>query len=297
VSDQTVRASAHLTLTQVSLSLGMRGTRLAAELGHPDLFKEAADSARLARRTVLAEAVETVEMLRRTFLAPNAIHLIQDMQQAPQEFEPWFAMELSTHALWILRRLEESANDEVYASDVIPILPAAYKLYGVVDAEERIKSYRRQAIQKLIAARLFASALPLIDQDPDATPALKAECYEGMGNYAEAAEILRSMGKLKDALRNYRSIPDFEKALELMRELGGEPAAAESLEWIAELRQVLEKRPPNLLRTATAAEKKFLTALFEAQLEGPRVKKAPAKPRAPRKPGSKPAAKAAVKRK
>ena len=118
-----------------------------------------------------------------------------------------------------------------------------------------------------------------------------------MGKYAEAAEMFRSMGKLKEALRNYRSIPDFEKALELMRELGGEPAAAESLEWIAELRQVLEKRPQNLLRIASTAEKKFLTELFEAQLDGPRAAEGARQARAPRKPGTKPAGKAAVKSK
>jgi tetratricopeptide (TPR) repeat protein len=219
------------------------------------------------------------------------------MRESPQEFEPWFAMELSTYAPWILKRLEESADNVEYASAVIPILPEAFKLYGVLDAAEKVATYRRQAIQKLIAAKQFAAALPLIEQDPDAAPELKAECYEGMSKHSEAADIFRSMGKLKDALRNYRSIPDFEKALRLMRELGGEQAAAESLEWIAELRQLLEKRPPNLLRTATAAEKQFLTALFEAQLDGPRVKKAPVKPRAPRKPGTRPAVKAAAKRK
>ena len=196
-------------------------------------------------------------------------------------------MELSARAPEILRRLEQSAGEVASTSDVMPVLPAAYKLYGVVDAEERVANHRRQAIQQLIGAGLFAIALPLIEQDPDAPPALKAECYEGMGKYAEAAGIFRSLGKLKDALRNYRSIPDFDQALELIREMGGEPAAAESLAWIAELRQVLEKRPQNLLRTATPAEKKYLTALLEAQLDGPRVKKAPAKPRAPRKPAVK----------
>jgi hypothetical protein len=151
-----------------------------------------------------------------------------------------------------------------------------------VDAAERVATHRRQAIAKLLDKSLFTLAMPLIEQDPDASPELKAKVLEGMEKFAEAAELYRSIGRPKDALRNYRAIPDVGKALALMREMGGEPAAAESLEWLGELRQVLEKRPGNLARVATAAEKKYLTAMLEAQLDGPRVKKAP-KPRAPRK--------------
>jgi hypothetical protein len=291
ITDETVRNSAELTAAQVAFSLGMRGTHLSAELGNPDMFRAAAESARLARRPVLARAIETVDDLRQEYLVKDAISLIEQVTSAPEQFEPWFAMEFSTRAPEILRNLERDAADVGYLSKVIPILPAAYRLYGVVDAAERIAKLRSQGVQSLLVARLYGTALPLIEQDPDAPPALKAECYEGMGRHAEAAALFLSLGRLKDALRNYRSIPDFDKALELMRRMGsepgGEPAAAASLEWVAELRQVLEKRPANLLRTATAAEKKFLTALFEAQLDGPRVKKAPAKPRTPRKPGAK----------
>ena len=183
------------------------------------------------------------------------------------------------------------------AGDVIAALPGAYKLYGVPDAEERLAGIRKQTIEKLLEAKLFLIALPLIEQDPNASPETKAHVLEGTGKLAEAAELFRSLGKPKDALRNYRAIPDVDKALALMREIGNEPAAAESLEWLGELRRVLEKRPANLARTATAAEKKYLTAMLEAQLDGPRVKKAPAKPRAPRKKTAKTVSKPALKRK
>jgi hypothetical protein len=283
VVDETVRASAWLTLAEVSFSLAMRGTKLAAELGQRDLFEEAALAARFGARPALAETIVLVELLRGGFTLITALELFALVEQHQQELEPWFAMELSTRAPEILKGLEESLAGLAFTDKTVQALPAAYKMYGVVDAAERIAAHRRQAIQKLIGAKLFEQALALVEQDPDASPKLKAECYEGLGKHGEAAEMYRGLGMLKEALRNYRTIPDIGKSLELMRELGGEQAGAASLEWLAELRQVLDKRPPNLARTATAAEKKFLTALLEGQLDGPRVKKTAAKPRAPRK--------------
>jgi hypothetical protein len=207
----------------------------------------------------------------------QAIGLIEDVRTAPEQFEPWFAMELAASAPEILGRLEQSVEHAWAASRVLAILPEAYKLYGVPDAEERVAAHRRQAIQQLVAAGQFSAALPLIEQDPDAPPELKAECCEGMGMYEEAAGIFRSLGKSKDALRNYRSIPDLEKAMALLQEMREGPEAAESLAWIAELRQVLKKRPPHLARTITPAEKKFLAALLEEQLDRPGVRNAPVK--------------------
>jgi hypothetical protein len=278
ILDNTVRDSVELTVAQVAFTLALRGTRLAEELLGPDLLSEASVSAEVAGRPALADAIYKLKRLRQRYSADAAIALLKDVDAAPEQFEPWFAMELSTHARDILLSLEQSAGDISSYAEVMPMLPAAYKLYGVVDAEERLSNHGRQAIQRLMASGAFAAAMPLIEEDPDSTPELKAQCLEGMGRHAEAAGVFRSQGKLKDALRNYRSIPDVEKALALMREMGGEETNAEALEWIAELKQLLAQRPANLLGATTAAEKEFLTALFEQQLDGTRGKKSPAKP-------------------
>jgi hypothetical protein len=288
VTDETVRQSAHLTLAQVSFVLAMRQARLPAEVGHPNLFLEAVENARLAGREELANMINDVasHKTKAKDAHLSARLLMQSALDFPQEVESWFAMEVAARAPEILQDLEQQAETPELAARVLPLLPAAYKLYGLVDANERYASHRRRAIDRLMGAGMAAQALPLIEEDPDASPELKAQCLESMQRFADAAELYRSLGKRKEALRNYRAIPDLEKALELMRELGGEQAAAESLEWLAELRRVTEKRPANFARTATAAEKKFLAALLEAQLDGPRVKKAPVK-RTPRKPAAK----------
>jgi hypothetical protein len=287
VADQTVRDSAHLTLTQVSFSLAVRGTRLAAELGQPDLFQEALDGARMAARLSLYTAINAVQTLQSTFRAEVLFTLMKAMASAPQQFEPWFAMEISSGATGILEHVEECAANPLTAATMIDVLPDVYKLFGVVDAEERIHAHRQKAVRALFEAKMYGPALHIIEQDPASPPSLRADCYELMGRHAEAAELFRGLGKLKEALRNYRSIPDFDKALELMEEIGGEAAAAESLEWVQDLRKVLKKRPQNLLRVATAAEKKYLNALFEEQLDGPRVKKAAVKRKVVRKTAAK----------
>jgi hypothetical protein len=295
VTDETVRQSAHLTLAQVSFVLAMRQARLPAEVGHPNLFQEAAANARFAHREVLADMMEDVAAHKLEKSPVASILLAQAARDFPAEVESWFAMEVAARAPEMLKDLEQHAESPEFASKVLPLLPAAYKLFGVVDATERYITHRHHAIGMLMTTGKASQALPLIEENPDASPELKAQCLESMQRFADAAELYRSLGKRKEALRNYRAIPDLQKALELMRELGGEQAAAESLEWLAELRRVTEKRPANFARTATAAEKKFLTALLEAQLDGPRVKKAPVK-RTPRKPAAKAAKAPASKR-
>ena len=294
VTDQTVRDSAYLTLAEVSFALAMRGTRFAKELGHPDLFEEARRAAQFAHRPALAKMMDTVAGIKSEPMAHAAMNLFEDVKEHPQEVEPWFATEMAAHAPEILQSLEASLDTAVLAPVVLPLLPVAYKMYGIVDAEGRYAARRRQAIQMLLASKMPSLALPLIEEDPESTPELKAQCYEEMQNYAAAAELYLSLGKTKEALRNYRSIPEIDKALKLMREMGGEQAGMEGLEWMAQMRRLMEKRPGNFARTATAAEKQMLTALLEAQLDGPRAKK-PAKPRAPRKTAGKTAAKTPAK--
>jgi hypothetical protein len=277
ILDKTVRDSAELTAAQVGFTLAVRGTQLAEELLRPDLLMEASVSAEIAGRPMLADAIYRVKQLGQKYSVESAVALMKAVDAAPEQFEPWFASELSTHARDILLNLEQSAAGVSSYSAVMPLLPVAYKLYGVVDAEQRLNSVRRNAIQQLMAAGEFTAAMPLIEQDPASTPELKAQCLEGMGRYAEAAEIFRTQGRLNDALRNYRSIPDFDKALSLMREIGAEETNAHALEWISELRQLLAKRPANLLDAASAAEKEFLIALLEEQLHKSR-RQSPAKP-------------------
>jgi hypothetical protein len=97
------------------------------------------------------------------------------------------------------------------------------------------------------------------------TSALKAVCYEGLGDFRKAAECHASEGNLKEALACYRAAPDLDAALKLVGEIGEHPAAA-SLEWMSRLRQLVKERPEKFTKVVTASEKKLLENLLEEAL-------------------------------
>jgi hypothetical protein len=78
------------------------------------------------------------------------------------------------------------------------------------------------------------------------------------------------------ALHCYRSIPDFEAALKLVGEMGDHPAA-DSLRWIAELQQLVSRRPDKFTKVMTPAEKKLLEEILERSLGVARRKPTPKK--------------------
>jgi hypothetical protein len=90
-------------------------------------------------------------------------------------------------------------------------------------------------------------------------------------------------------LKCYRSVPDFEAALALVRQMEDHSARA-PLEWLAELDGLLARRRENFNRVMTQPEKKRLGGMLERSLgvqrKKPAVKKiatkAPQK-RVPRK--------------
>jgi len=106
------------------------------------------------------------------------------------------------------------------------------------------------------------------------------------GKLAEAADMFVAAGSLQDALECYRNIPDFEKSLEIAKQLGNVPAA-ESLLWLDRMRKLAGERPPEFQKVILPAEKKMLEELLEAALgvtrRKPAARKAPAKKAAPKK--------------
>jgi hypothetical protein len=75
-------------------------------------------------------------------------------------------------------------------------------------------------------------------------------------------------------LRCYRSLPDSAAALNLVRQMNEHPAKP-SLEWLAELDEVLARRPDNFSKTMMPAKKKLLESMLERGLGVQRKKVAP----------------------
>ena len=129
----------------------------------------------------------------------------------------------------------------------LPILPDAYKIYGVVDAAERVKSYRRQAIQTLLAAGQFAPALPLIEQDPDARRSSRPNATKA---WAICAKRPKSSARWESegCIAQLSFDSGFRKGAGVdARDRAASRPRPNRWSGLAELRQVLEKRPQNLV--------------------------------------------------
>jgi hypothetical protein len=174
-------------------------------------------------------------------------------------------------------------------------MAALYQLFVPGEAKARIARLREKALRQLMKAGSFQLALELLQALPQPDPKLIAECREGLGELeAAAAEYLRA-GHTADALRCYRGIPDFDKALELLGRIGDHPSKG-SLEWLRKVRDLAAARPPEFSRNVLPAEKKLLEGILETALgvsrkkpgtKKPAVKKAAAKKapvKRPRKP-------------
>src|SRR5262249_47108778 len=127
------------------------------------------------------------------------------------------------------------------------------------------------------------AALP--HRAPNPNPKLVAECREGLGEWEAAAADYLKAGSPQDALRCYRSIPDFEKSLALVDSIGQHPAR-ESLKGLRKFGALAAERPADFNKVMLPAEKKLLEQLLETGLGVTRKKAAPRKTTAVKKPAA-----------
>jgi hypothetical protein len=293
VTDPAAREAAYMTLTEVSFILAMRGARLPAEMGRPDLFDESIRAARLTSRAkVLSPLIARLAEVQRS--RPNerypALALFASgLNQWIEGLESWFLVEVEPRARTWVEELESglSGQPEILA----PILPRFYDALRLPDAEARKQKVRQRAVQLLIKDKRFEPALETLGEMPDRQPKLEAVCHEGLNDFEQAAACYREAGSAKDALRCYRLIPNIPAAIELAKE-SGDVATAEALEWLGRLHVVIEQRPASFAKSISAAEKKMMQDLLEKALGVTRAKaatkkaatkKAPAKKAAPPK--------------
>ncbi len=287
VSDPAARASAHMTLCEVAFRLAFRKVNLPAELGRIDFFGEAADNATAAHKPGLAELVRHIGEYQRDYSDNKGLSLVRmatALARRRADIEPWLQLEMQPSSAAWLATLED-LMDRVPDLLMLEVLPVLYALFAPLEAEARIARVRERAIRRLMATNSYSEALEILRQMKEADPKLVAECREGLREFeAAAAEYLRA-GSPQDALRCYRSIPDFDKTLELLDTVGRHPAR-ESLLWMRRMRDLAGERPADFQKTILPAEKKLLEEVLESAL-GVARKKAPARRAAAgtRKPG------------
>jgi hypothetical protein len=268
VTDQAARDAAFLTLAEVCFVLGLQNTRLAPELGRPDLFAEAYRAACSARRFGLASIIDAIGRVHRTVAENRLRALVELAQILPQqkgEIESWLLVELSARSKAWVEELESAVFNGHNAALLVNLLPPFYQALDMPDRAGRTERLRQRAIQLLMKEKQFASALAVLQVLAERQPKLEAVCQEGMGDFRSAAASHLAAGNLKEALSCYRSIPDLEAAVKLVRNIGEHPAAA-SLEWMSRLQQFVTERPEKFTKVVTAAEKKFLEEVLERAL-------------------------------
>ncbi len=273
VEDSAVRGSALGTLCRVSFCLAFRRVRLAAELGHPDLYREAiaaADGTVSSGPFAVLSQIARVESASAGYRVAPLIDLLTVLTRNWDAVDSWLSVELQSRATEWLRILEDSASSSDRVADIVRVLPAAYKLFEIRDGEARSERIRERAVRTLLDAKKFADALEILELYAEHQPKLVALCYEGLQRYGLAAETHRKNGNLKDALRNYRAVPDLTKTMEVMREMGGHPAE-ESVAWMLDVDGVLKRRPQGFGKAATEAEKTFIAQLLESNMGAPRT--------------------------
>lgn len=280
VTDEAARDAAYLTLVEVCFVLGLRNTRLAAELGRPDLFVVAQRAAVSARHAGLAAIVDAVGRIQRSPVEHRLQVLVEFAQILPRhrdQIEPWLLVEMGAKSQAWIEELESGLFTGHNAAVLIKILPSFYEALEVPDRLARTVRLQQRAIQLLIKDKRFSTALDALRALPERQPKLEAVCHEGMADFRNAAECHLTAGNLKEALQCYRSIPDLEAALKLVAEIGEHPAAG-SLQWIVKLQQLVAERPEKFNKVVTPAEKKLLEELLERGLGVSRRKPSQPKP-------------------
>jgi hypothetical protein len=288
VNDPAARASAHMTLCEVAFRLAFRKVNLPAELGRVDFFGQAATHAGAAQKPGLAELIRSIGEHERDYSADRLATLVRmagALTRKSADIESWLKLELQPRSAQWLQTLEdimERAPDLL----LLELIPSLYRMFAPAEAATRIGRVRERAIRNFMRAGAYSPALQILDQMADPNPKLIAECREGLKEYeAAAADYLRAHSP-QDALRCYRSIPDFDRTLQLLDNVGAHPAKA-SLIWIRRMRDLAAQRPAEFNKAILPSEKKLLEEVLETALGATRKKKATAK-RSPvpgRKPG------------
>jgi hypothetical protein len=283
VTDAAARNSAHMTLCQVAFTLAFRKVHLPAEMGRLDLFAEAVHAAAAANRQTLAFLIHLISQYERATEKDKVVPLLQLAGVLSQEpLESWLLVELQPRAARWLENLE--AEVQISAEELYQKLPPLYSIFVPSEAESRTARLREKAIEALMHMGNEKAALRILREMPEPPAKLIAQCHEGMGELATAAEEYLRAGSPGDALRCYRQIPDFDKTIELVEAMGNHPAR-ESLVWLRRMRDLASERPAEFPKTILPAEKKLLEEILETSLGASRKRPAAKKAAAPRKAG------------
>jgi hypothetical protein len=285
VEDEHARHTTFLTAAEIAFTLAIRKVALPNELGRPDLLFDAARSAAQAHRFGLAKVIREIARQPQALPADrlNAMaNVVHSMVEFSGELEPWLLLEIEPRAKAWLDELEVAAGSGANARVLLRMLPPFYKVLNLADADARLKRLQQRSLSSLMKDKAWADALDLLRDLPERRPRDEAACHEGLGNFQAAAEAYLAANDRKEALQCFRKVPDFERTLALLDEIGEHPAG-DSLRWVRDMQKLAGRRPAEFSKVMTPAEKKLLESILEQSLGVARKKPAVRKKAAAKK--------------
>jgi tetratricopeptide (TPR) repeat protein len=273
VSDPAARKSASMTLCQTAFHLAFHRVSLPAEMGVLDLFEEAAHAAREIGRGDLQILIRAIAANARDSAAERGASLVNMAMQLAEckDIDPWLVEELQIRSSSWLMMLELEVDR--LPAPIYGVLPKLYRIFAPLEAPMRTARLRYKTIQALMKQGEHAGALEILIEMPGADPKLIAECREGLKEFEAAAQEYLKAGSPKDALRCYRSLPDFDKALELLDAMPDHPAR-DSMLWLRRMRDLAAERPAEFNKVILPGEKKLIEQVLETSLGATRKKAA-----------------------
>ncbi|MDQ6678580.1 MAG: hypothetical protein M3Z09_14940 [Acidobacteriota bacterium] len=279
IEDEAARRTAFLTTAEIAFTLAMRKVALPHELGRPDLLDEAARAAQRAHRFGLANVIREIARQQQATQADRLGAMgtaVRSMVEHSAELEPWLLLEIESRAKAWLDELELAAGSGANARILLRLLPPFYKILNLADADARLKRLQGRSLSSLMKEKAYGDALELLRDFPTRQLREEAACHEGLGDFRAAAEAHLAAGERKEALQCFRKVPDFERTLALLDEMGDHPAA-DSLRWVREMQKLADRRPPDFSKVITPSEKKLLETILEQSLGATRKKPVPRK--------------------
>ncbi len=279
-----LRVTAAATLAEVCFRLALRRVKLAPELGRVDLYDQASTAAQFSDIPSSARILQMCGYAERTVGKPTRVNtltsLISLLGDENVERHGWINQELAAKADGWVRELDAHLEAGDNALLAARLLPGFFRTLQLPGYQERTQALIKRCTDLLLKDRKYRQVLEVVRLGGVEQPAIEAQCYEALEDYAQAAVFYRKLGNKEKLLTCLRAVADFDGALQVVRELKTHPAR-ESLEWLAVMQKAIAARPANFNRVMTAAEKNLLETTLEEALGVKRRK--PAKKTAAKK--------------
>jgi len=172
----------------------------------------------------------------------------------------WLRDALTPVAQELRQALDHYATDPNHAHVYVNQVDGWLDLTGSLeDLDEEARRLRCLAAGNLLEAGRVDAAEAILALVVPPEPTLVARLHEARGQYVEAAEVFETLEQRDDALRNWRAVPDWERALQIAPPRS---AITQDLRWLRALERVTDQRPEGILDRLTGPERERFEQLL-----------------------------------